>query len=276
MRKSLLFSIKIMPKTVLVSGASSGIGLAIAQRLHEEGYKVWGLSRTAPKVPYAFSYQLCDVTDEHQVASAVENVVRQAGSLDILINCAGMGISGAVESTDPQDIKKMFDVNLMGTFHLTHASIPYLRKQKGSKIINVGSVAGILYIPFQTYYSVTKAGIQAFTAALANELRPLGVQVGAVLPGDTQTNFTANRLKGTETENGVYGDRIRRSVERMEQDEQHGKSPDTVAKAVVRLLQRRHLPLNTVIGVSYRVFVFLNRLLPARFVNWIIYQMYGK
>lgn len=265
-----------MPKTVIVSGASSGIGFAIARKLHEAGFQVWGMSRTTPKIPYSFQYQLCDLTDERQVAVAVEAIVRQSGTIDALINCAGMGISGAVESTDSADLQKMFEINLMGTFHLTKALIPHLRKHPGSKIINVGSVAGVLVIPFQTYYSVTKAGLHAFTAGLRNELRPLGVEVGAVLPGDTKTNFTVNRVKSAETPDGVYGNRIRRSVERMEHDEQHGKSPDTVANVVLRLLNRRHLPVFTTIGFSYQLFLFLNRILPARFVNWAIYQLYGK
>jgi short-subunit dehydrogenase len=265
-----------MPRTVVVSGASSGIGFAIATTLHEAGYQVVGLSRSYPKAEYHFSHLLCDVTDESQIRTAVEKILSGGQNLYALINCAGMGISGAIEYTETAAIQKIFHVNLIGTFQLTKALIPSLRKTPDSKILNIGSVAGSLSIPFQAYYSVTKAGLDAYTEALRMELRPFKIHVGAILPGDTKTNFTANREKSPIDTDEFYQDRVKRSVERMEKDEQNGKSPDTVAKAVAKLLKKKNVPVYTTIGFSYKFFLFLKRLLPSRFVNWILFEMYGK
>ena len=265
-----------MPKTVIVSGASGGIGFAIARFLQDSGYRVYGLSRSYPKEKYGFTHLLCDITDESQVRSSLKQIVEASDSIDALINCAGMGISGAVENTDPAQIRQMFDVNLFGTFRLTQELIPHLRKHPGSKILQIGSVAGCLPIPFQTYYSATKSAINAYTQGLRMELRPFGIQVGAILPGDTKTGFTAHRQKTNIGTEGPYGDRIRRSVERMERDEQQGKDPETVARTVAKLLRKKTVPVFTAVGFSYRLFLFLNRILPSRFVTWILNQMYGK
>jgi short-subunit dehydrogenase len=265
-----------MNKTVVISGASSGIGFAIAQTLHESGYQVVGLSRTLPKEPFQFQYLLCDITDEMQIKATVEKIAAFGNPIYALINCAGMGISGAIEYTETVEIEKIFRVNLFGTFQLTKALIPALRNTPDAKILNIGSVAGSLTIPFQAYYCVTKAGIAAYTEALRMELRPFNIHVGAILPGDTKTNFTINREKNKIEQDNLYGDRIARSVRRMEQDEQQGKSPFTVARVVKKLLNRKQIPVFTTVGCSYRLFLFLKRLLPTRFLNWILYQMYGK
>lgn len=265
-----------MPKIAVVSGASSGIGFATARLLQEAGYEVYGLSRSRPKEPFAFRHIPCDLTEEAQVRAAVETILAASPHVDALVNCAGVGISGAVESTAEEDLRRMFEINLMGTFRLTKALIPALRSTPGAKVINVSSVAGVLPIPFQTFYTVTKAGLNAYTQALRMELRPFGVQVGAVLPGDTKTGFTAARQKTEEAPDSPYGDRVRRSVERMEKDETGGKEPDFVAKAIVRLLRRRSVPVFTTVGIPYKLLVFLNRILPTRLVTWILYLMYGK
>jgi len=265
-----------MNKRVVVSGASSGIGFATAKMLQAAGYQVYGLSRNFPKEAYDFQYVLCDITDETQVKRAVATITSETEEVFALINCAGMGISGAVEFTSTSEIRKIFEVNLIGTFQLTKALIPFLRKSKNAKILNIGSIAGVLAIPFQAYYSVTKAGLNAYTEALRMELRPFGISVGAILPGDTKTNFTANREKSTAETNEFYGNRIVNSISRMEADEQNGKSPDTVAKACVKLFKNKTLPVFVAVGFQYKLFLFLNRILPHRFVNWILFQMYAK
>lgn len=265
-----------MPKVAVVSGASSGIGFVTSRLLSEAGYEVYGLSRSRPKESFSFRHIPCDLTDEAQVRAAVGIILAESPRIDALVNCAGMGISGTVESTTEKDLRQMFEINLMGTFRLTQILLPALRATPGAKIINVGSVAGVLPIPFQTFYSVTKAGINAYTQALRIELAPLGVQVGAVLPGDTKTGFTSARQKTEELPDSPYGDRVRRSVERMERDETHGKEPETVGKAILSLLRRRSIPVFTAIGFEYKLFLFLNRLLPTRLVTWALYKMYGK
>ncbi len=235
-----------------------------------------GISRTYPKQAYEFDYQLVDITQESAINTFAKAYEASHGSLFALINCAGMGISGAIEHTTLNEARKIFDINVFGSFMMSKAFIPLLRSSKPSKIINISSVASDLAIPFQTFYSMTKASINAFTKALALELKPFDIGVCAVLPGDTTTGFTKNREKSAILEDENYGNRIRRSVERMEKDEQNGKNPMTVALVVARLLKRNHVPAMKAVGFQYQLFLVLNKFLPRQWVQSILYKLYGN
>ncbi|MBN2504863.1 MAG: SDR family NAD(P)-dependent oxidoreductase [Bacilli bacterium] len=265
-----------MDKIAVITGASSGIGLAIAKLLHEKGYRVIGISRSFPKALHEFEYVLCDLANPEQVEAAGKTVFTLVDHVDLLVNCAGMGIGGAIEETTIEEYNQIFDVNVRGTFLLTKALLPLLRDVKRAKIINIGSVAGALILPFQAFYSMTKAAIAAFSEALRNELRPFGIAVTTILPGDTKTNFTYNRVKSDASENSMYKARQERSLKKMEADETNGASPDSVARIVYKLAQRRTLPVQYTVGIIYKLFMSLNKVLPKRLVNWILYRMYGK
>ena len=260
-------------KVVLVTGASSGIGFACAKAFCAQGFGVWGLSRRG-LAPDGVKAIPADVTDQKSVADAIERVVCEEGGLDILVNCAGSGISGAVEFTPPESSAFQIDVNLLGTANVCREAIPHLRKSKGV-IINITSVAASLAIPFQTWYSASKAALNSYSAALANELRPFGVRVCALMPGDIKTGFTSARSKCPEGDS-VYGGRISRSVSKMERDEENGMSPERVAKKVLRLASRRHLPPSATVGAGYALLVYLGRVLPPRLVNRVLYALYAK
>lgn len=263
-------------RVVVVTGASSGIGLVTAKHLHSLGYVVYGLSRTLPKETVPFAYVTADLASVEAVETAVSTIAQTEKSLYALVNCAGMGISGAAEYATDAEVKKIFDVNVFGLHRLTRALIPLLRSETNSRIVNVSSVAAELVIPFQTFYSMTKAAINAYTEGLRMELRPFGIRVCAVMPGDTKTGFTGAREKSAVQTNVLYGERIVRSVKRMEQDEQKGKDPMTAAKTIARMLKRKKPPLYATVGLEYKVFVFLKRLLPTSLRNFILYSMYGK
>jgi NAD(P)-dependent dehydrogenase (short-subunit alcohol dehydrogenase family) len=263
-------------RVVVVTGASSGIGLVTAKHLHALGYIVYGLSRTLPKENVPFAYVTADLASVEAVETAVATIAQSEKSLYALVNCAGMGISGAAEYATDAEVKKIFDVNVFGLHRLTRALIPLLRNADNARIVNVSSVAAELVIPFQTFYSMTKAAINAYTEGLRMELRPFGIRVCAVMPGDTKTGFTGAREKSAVETNSLYNERIRRSVERMERDEQKGKDPMTVAKAIARMLKQKKPPLYATVGIEYKLIVFLKRLLPNNLRNFILYQMYGK
>lgn len=264
-----------MIKTVCISGASSGIGFTTAKYLHELGYRVIGLSRKYPKENYDFEYFLCDITKEKDIENFNKELSKKVDSIDCLINCAGMGVSGAIEYSTIEEAKKIFDVNVLGQFMLTKALIPYLRKSINGKIINIGSVAGEIVIPFQTFYSMSKAAISAFSEGLRIELEPFGIQVTCVLPGDIKTEFTKNRQLPTVLENEVYQDRIKNSLARMAKDEENGMKPIQVSKVIHRLIKKNKLPVNRTVGIQYKFFVFLKRILPKSLVSYIIRKMYG-
>ena len=262
-------------RVAIVTGGTSGIGRATALALKEAGCTVYELSRRAQGVE-GLHHIAADVTKEETIRAAVAEIMAREGRIDILVNNAGFGISGAVEFTDTADAKALFDVNFFGMVTMNRMVVPIMREAGRGRIVNLSSVAAPVPIPFQTYYSATKAAVNAYSMALANELRPFGVTVCAVMPGDIRTGFTAARKK-IVTGDDVYHGRISRSVQRMEHDEETGMEPAKAGAYIASVALRdgsRH-PLYA-IRFDYKFFTFLAKVLPARFLNWLIYCLYGK
>ena len=168
------------------------------------------------------------------------------------------------------------EVNLFGMDNMIRAVLPHMRRAGRGRIVNLSSVAGVFAIPFQAWYSISKAAVRSLTLALANEVAPYGVQVTCVLPGDIHTGFTAARQKSVAGD-AEYGGRISRSVARMERDELSGMSPEAAAKTIVRVATKPGgvSPCYT-IGLSYKALVFLDRLLPGGVVRRLLYLMYAR
>lgn len=257
----------------IVTGGSSGIGKSACAFLRARGCRVYEFSRRGVDTPEAI-HKTVDVTDEQAVLAAVEDILRQEGNIDILVNCAGFGISGAVEFTELRDAKRQLDVNFFGVVNTVKAVLPSMRQTGRGRIVNVSSVAAPVPIPFQTFYSASKAAINAYTMALANEVRPYGVTVTAVQPGDIATGFTGAREKSPAGDE-QYGGRISRSVSKMEKDEQNGMDVAAAGRYVAKIaLKKRVKPLYT-IGFSYQCVTLLCQLLPCGLRNRIIFRLYA-
>ena len=181
-------------KTAIVTGGTSGLGLAAAQTLAEKGLRVYALSRHGVPVPGVTSLA-CDITDADAVERTVAAIEAEAGRIDLVVNNAGFGISGAVECTTPEEARRLFDVDFFGVVNVNHAVLPRMRRAGGGRIVHVSSVAAPVAIPFQAYYSAAKAAINAYSSALRCEVAPFGIDVCAVMPGDLKTGFTAAREK---------------------------------------------------------------------------------
>ena len=258
-------------KTAIVTGGTRGIGLACAKLLREKGWRVFTLSRRAGGEDHIS----CDVSDEGACISAAGRVVQAAGRIDALINCAGYGISGAAEFTPMGEAESQLRVNLLGTANMCRAVIPHMRARGGGRIVNVSSVAAVTPIPFQAWYSASKAAINSYSMALHNEVSRFGISVCAVMPGDTATGFTDARQKQPMGDE-IYGGAISRGVEKMEKDERGGDRPEKAAALAVRCAGKRRVrPLYTV-GVDYRLLAGLAKLLPASTVRWLLGLLYGK
>ncbi|MBE6759100.1 MAG: SDR family oxidoreductase [Ruminococcaceae bacterium] len=261
-----------MHRVIAVTGGSSGIGKAIARLFAQKGCTVYELSRSG-KDDSGVIHITADVTDEAALAAAFEKIAAEHDCIDVLVNCAGFGISGAIEFTDIADAQRQMDVNFFGTVRATQQALPYLRKSGRASIVNISSMGAPLALPFQAFYSCSKSAINALTLALANELRQFGIAVSAVMPGDVVTGFTDAREKSVAG-NELYGSTIEKSVSTMEKDERGGMSPDRIAKKVWSLSKKKHpKPLSTV-GLQYKFFAFLHKALPARLVNWIVGKIY--
>lgn len=261
----------VSDKVVIVTGATAGIGKATAELFKKKGAKVVCLARRRTE---EFDCIPTDVTNKEAVLAAIAAVKEKYGRIDILVNNAGMGISGAAESTSEEAVRKIFELNFFGSLNVTKAVIPVMREQGSGCIVNLSSVAAELAIPFQSFYSATKAAVSSLSAALRNELRPFGIRVTAVLPGDVKTDFTSSREKNA-SDDPAYGDRVARSVAVMERDERNGMSPDVIARLVLRVATAKHPPVSRVGGGKYVLLCALAKVLPERLVSYILYKMYA-
>ncbi|MDD3397047.1 MAG: SDR family NAD(P)-dependent oxidoreductase [Clostridia bacterium] len=259
---------------VLITGASSGIGLATANYLTEKGYKVYGLSRKMPE-NVEFENLVCDVTNYKAVAEKFEYIYNKEGRIDVLINNAGMGIAGAIEHTEAEDIKKIFDLNVLALINSCKCVVPFMRKCGGGKIINIGSVAGVIPIPFQACYSSTKSAVDIFSTAFGLEVKDFNIQLTTVMPGDTKSNFGFNRVKNTLMQDEYYKSRIDNSIKKMEKDEREGMSPLCVSEVIYKVIKRKKSPSRVAVGFNYKTIVFLSKILPRSLMLKVVKKMYG-
>lgn len=262
-----------MSKTVLITGASSGIGWFLADDLHRKGYTVLGLSRKKPN-NVDFEYFECDLTDTKAMESIVESIKEKHPIIDVLVNCAGVGTGGALEEIPTNDTKWVFDVNVFAVMELTRLVLPALKQSNNAKIINVGSVAGEITIPYQVSYSMSKSSITRFSEGLRMELKPFKIDVTTVLPGDTKTGFTNNR-KVITNENSPYADHVSRSINKMAKDEQNGVSPMKVVAVIERMMKKKRMPVQKVVGLDYKILVGLSKVLPKKWIEYIVIKLYG-
>lgn len=261
-------------KVAIVTGGSSGIGRCTAIALYQSGCKVYEFSRRNNPIDGIFHIGV-DVTDEESVHAAIQQIVADNGSVDILINCAGNGISGAVEFTELKDAKAQFEVNFFGMVNVNKAVLPIMRQWGRGRIVNISSVAAVAHIPFQTYYSASKAAIESYTCCLANEVKPFGISVTCIQPGDIATGFTDARRKSAVGDD-IYQGRISRSVAGMEMDEENGMSPVVAGKYIAKIAQRKYVKPIYTLGLGYKCLSVLCKLLPCGFRNWIVGLLYAR
>ena len=263
---------KQQQKIVLITGASSGIGLCTAKFLMQKGMKVYGVSRRT--VNEGFENFCCDVNDFAKMKEIFEKIYQKEGRIDVLVNNAGFGIGGALESASPENIYKLVDTNLSAVLTLSALIMPYLKKSKG-RLVNISSVGGVIPLPYQACYSATKAGVESASRALANEVKAHGVKVIAVLPGDTNTGFTKARV----IEASKHDDKVKKveekTLKKIEKDENSGKDPISVSKVIYKVIKMKRPPLRKSVGFLSKLEVFLVRIFPTRFVNFIVGKLYG-
>lgn len=264
-----------MNQVVVITGGSSGIGLAAAAALRARGCAVYEMSRRQVCHEDGTIHMTVDVTDEAATKAAIHQIASKEGSVDVLICNAGFGISGAAEFTENEEAKHLMEVNLYGAVNAARAVLPIMRSQHGGKIICISSIAAPVPIPFQAWYSVSKAAVRAYAAALREEVHPFGIQVASILPGDIQSGFTGSREKSQKGDD-VYGGRIARSVAVMEHDERTGMTAAAAGEAIARIAVRQHLKPEYALGLPYKAVMLLNRILPTAAVRWIVRQMYAK
>lgn len=276
-----------MNQVILLTGGSSGIGAATAILLAQEGNHVYAGSRSGrlPEGVNAESLASCrgfvraialDVNDASSLQNAVESICREEGRLDVLVCNAGNGIAGAIEETDEAEAKYQFETCFFGAVKSIQACLPTFRAQGHGKIITVASVAAVIPLPYQAFYSAVKAALLSLTQSLQLELKPYHIQCCSILPGDTKTGFTAARkyTKAASLSDSPYHKAMMVSVQKMEKDEQNGMSPLVIARAIARQVRRRRMSISVTPRIDYWAIGLLVRLLPRRLVLWIVGLLY--
>jgi NAD(P)-dependent dehydrogenase (short-subunit alcohol dehydrogenase family) len=256
--------VKAQNPSVLVTGASSGIGAATAQLLRDRGFEVFGTSRRpeqlgadAPDIHWV----AMDVCDEDSVRKGMAQVLGAVRHLDALVCNAGFGIFGSVEEVSIAAAKAQFETNFFGTLRTLRAAIPHLRAARRGRIAIVGSLAGRAPIPFQAHYSASKAAVEALTLGLRNELHPLGVKVVLIEPGDIDTPFN-DRMDWGDTAQSPYADRIRRSEEVVRKSLPQAPPAVVVARVIHRALTARRPRVRYAAGAEALLVPLGRRLLP--------------
>jgi NAD(P)-dependent dehydrogenase (short-subunit alcohol dehydrogenase family) len=264
------------PRVVLITGATSGIGKACAEHLAAQGCKVYGSSRKTEGKVGSYDVIRLDVTDDRSVQEGVERILAQEKRIDLVVNNAGFGIAGSVEDTSTEEAKAQFETSFFGVLRVCRAVLPSMRAQGSGTIINMGSIGGIIALPFQALYSSAKFALEGLTEALRMEVRKYGIRVVLLEPGDFKTGFTANRVKTKASElNPTYRDQFRTSLGVMEHDEQNGPSPEKIARTVWAIAQDNSPRLRYRIGMfTQKLAVTLKSLLPGSSFEAIIRSTY--
>jgi len=265
-------------KNVFLTGGSSGIGLATAELLAENGYIVYSGSRSQLSEVRKFNSGgeihpvSLDVRDEASVAKAAESVLAEA-DIGIVVHCAGIGLACPAEDHPADAVHSLMDTNFTGVLRVNSRFLPHLRNRGCGLCIIVGSVAGVFPVPYQSHYCASKAALDLYAGSLRMELKKFGVKISLVMPGDTKTGFTGARKFEIDESSPYYSDCIR-AAGKMEKDEIGGKPPITSAKTILRLCFSKNPPARKVVGFDYKTFVFLKRILPERFMEFMLRRVY--
>lgn len=274
------------PKVILITGGSSGIGLETATQLMKKGIKVYAASRNpfrtfpTPQIADASGGMIIpvrmDVNNEEDISSVLAQIQQENGSLDAVICNAGNGIAGSIEETSTDEVKYQFETNFFGAVKVIQACLPVFRKQGHGRIIATSSVAAMVPIPFQAFYSAGKSALSIFMQALAIEVKRFNIQCCTILPGDTKTEFTATRkyTRLSQEPDSAYAQKMKKSVGKMEKDELNGMKASFVARKIVKQLTKRRMKAMVIPGIQYKLICGVINLIPMRLRLWIIGILY--
>jgi short-subunit dehydrogenase len=265
-----------MSKVVLITGASSGIGKAIGAFLSQKGCTVYGTSRNPkPSKNDVFELIPLDVTKVSTIEKAVTHIVEKEGRLDVLVNNAGMGITGPIEDTPTDEMRKVFDTNFFGAIDVIKAVLPQMRTQQSGLIINVTSIAGYMGLPFRGVYSATKGAFELITEAARMEVKEFGIQMTNIAPGDFATNIAAGRYHTPVFEHSAYKQKYQENLDLMDAHVDGGMDPEKMAKKVYQIIHTKKPKVHYKVGGFMEKFsIVLKRILPSKMYEKLLMNHY--
>jgi NAD(P)-dependent dehydrogenase (short-subunit alcohol dehydrogenase family) len=263
-------------EVVLVTGCSSGIGKAICEHLGKSNVHVYGGSRSAC-TPQGWTHLKMDVTDEASVQGVIDEIVLREGRIDAIVSCAGVSLVGSVEDTTVDEVKQHFDTNYFGTVRMIRAALPVMRKQASGKIIVIGSIGGLIGLPYQGYYSAGKFALDGLIEAMRTEIEPFGIQATVIHPGDFNTPIGANRVYcGNTNAQSAYHQTFVKTRDFYAASEAKAPAPTAVAHKVQKVLELRRLPARMLVGSPLEILgVWGKNLLPSRGFEYLFRKAYS-
>lgn len=259
-------------KVILITGASSGIGYDTAQKLAEQGHRVYGAARRVERMESLKEYGVVpikmDLTDDASLVEGIRQILQAEGRIDVLVNNAGYGYLGAIEQVPLAEARRQLEVNLFGLARLTQLVLPHMRQQRGGRIVNVSSIAGKASLLYGGWYNVSKYSVEAFSDALRMEMRPFGVKVSIIEPSGIKTEWGPIAAENLEQSSAgsAYAERGLNMAANMRWTfaSRLLSGPDTVTRSIVKAVNARHPRLRYRPGRGADTFLFLHAILPAR------------
>ncbi|HET7361413.1 MAG TPA: SDR family oxidoreductase [Salinimicrobium sp.] len=264
-------------KVVLVTGASSGIGKAIAEFLSRKNFRVFGTSRNPQKFKDSTVFPLIalDVTKPETIASAISEVLEKEGKIDVLVNNAGIGITGPIEETPDEEIKKAFDTNYFGPLNVIKEVLPGMRKNKSGLIINITSIAGYMGLPYRGIYSASKGALELTTEAYRMELKNFNIFMTNVAPGDFATNIAAGRYHAPVIKGSPYEKAYGNTLKVMNQHVDEGKNPEMMAEIIYKIIRSKAPRGHYKVGDNMQKFsIALKCVLPDKIYEKLLLKHY--
>ncbi|AVR45841.1 short-chain dehydrogenase/reductase [Christiangramia fulva] len=263
-------------KVVLITGASSGIGKSIASYLTQNNFKVYGTSRNPEKSSSGdFKMIQLDVTNLQSIRDAIKHIVQKEGRIDILINNAGVGITGPVEETPEEEIKKAFETNYFGPLNIIRQVLPVMRANNQGLIINITSIAGYMGLPYRGIYSATKGALAITAEAYRMELKEFNIKMTNVAPGDFATNIAAGRYHAPVRDGSPYKNAYGKTLKLMNKHVDAGKDPQLMAERILEIINTPEPRVHYKVGEQLQKFsVKLKGLLPDKLYERILMKHY--
>jgi NAD(P)-dependent dehydrogenase (short-subunit alcohol dehydrogenase family) len=265
-----------MSKVVLITGGSSGIGKSIGEFLHYKGFVVYGTSRNPERVLNSvFPLIALDVRNSESIRVAVAKIIATSGRLDIVINNAGVGITGPLEEIPTAEIKNNFETNFFGPIEVMKAVLPQMRSQKSGLIINITSIAGYMGLPYRSVYSASKGALELITEALRMEVKSFGIQITNVAPGDFATNIASGRFHAPLIKGSAYEITYGNTLQLMDEHVDSGSNPNEMAEAVYQIIRNPNPQIHYKVGAFMQKFsIVLKRILPDKVYEKMLMNHY--
>jgi short-subunit dehydrogenase len=263
-------------KVVFITGASSGIGKAIGTYLHDKGFRVIGSSRNPEKYSNPlFPLLAVDVKNPASIQEAVTNIIANYGEIDVLINNAGVGITGPLEELPEHEIKANFETNFFGPIAVMKAVLPHMRHQKSGLIINITSIAGYMGLPYRSIYSASKGALELLTESLNMEVKPFGIAITNVAPGDFATKIAYNRFHAPVIKGSAYEASYGKSLSLLNEHVDSGSNPEQMAEAIYAIIKTNNPKIHYKVGSFMQKFsVVLKRILPDKSYERLLMNHY--